>query len=207
MIGSSLAGCIMKRDFIHYEKRYLKAHPHAPPPSQTRNALPAEFQIERARLRCVSGLMIVNIIATALYGFTLLPAPEHPTLRLHHAQQHPAWIGIPLTLQLLMAATSNAIFAINTTLITDFYPGCGAASTAVNNLIRCGMSAGGVALIGPMLNRFGPGVAFIVVAGVVTASCVLVVVEWYCGMRWRAKRERQRKEKANGVAAEEHACT
>ena len=81
-------------------------------------------------------------MSTGIYGFTL----SSTTLT-----SRPGWIAVPLLLQFLIAATSNALFAINQTLLSDLCPGKGASSTAINNLVRCGLSAVGVAFIEQMI--------------------------------------------------------
>lgn len=190
----------MRRDFLHYEQAFLTSHPSSPPPSTTRHALPLAFPIERARLRQVPWMTAVLALSTALYGFSVAPV-EHSSLP--HLVSQPGWLAVPLALQFLMAASSNAIFAINTTLITDLYPGSGAGATAINNLVRCGVAAGGVAGVEAMLARLGPGHTFLVLAALVVAMSVLLAVEWYGGMRCRAARETKRgtAERSTGEAA------
>lgn len=43
IVGSSIAGKIMTRDFVRFEQRYLEAHPDAPPPSKSRKAFASDF--------------------------------------------------------------------------------------------------------------------------------------------------------------------
>jgi hypothetical protein len=101
-------------------------------------SLPADFPLEKARLKHIPWLTTLFIISTTAYGFSL------ESIRL---TELPGWITVPLILQFLIAATSNAVFAVNQTLVSDLCPDKGASSTAVNNLVRCSMGAVGVALI------------------------------------------------------------
>ncbi|KAF3759894.1 MFS general substrate transporter [Cryphonectria parasitica EP155] len=174
--GSTIAGKMMTRDFVRYEKRYLELYPDAPPPSKTRKSLSPDFPIEHARLRHIPWMTGSFVVATGLFGFTVLPA----------------WIVLPLVLQFLIAATSNAVFAINTTLVSDLYPGSGAGSTAVNNLVRCSMAAIGVAFVDRLIALVGPAMAFSGLALLVVVLSVLVAVEWTWGMQWRGEREGRR---------------
>ncbi|OAA40162.1 Major facilitator superfamily transporter [Beauveria brongniartii RCEF 3172] len=135
IIGSVIAGKLMTREFWAAERAYLERHPTAAPPSKNKKDLPEDFPIEHARLRHVPWITVLFTLATAAYGFTVLQ-PSRLSL-----VSKPGWIVVPLALQFVIAATSNAIFAINTTLVADLCPGSGASSTAINNPVRCGMAA------------------------------------------------------------------
>lgn len=166
----------------------MAEHPGAPAPSKTKKSLATNFPVEHARLRQMPWITVLFAAATGLYGFAVL---SPLALRLE-AAAHPAWIAVPLALQFLVAATSNAVFAINTTLVADLYPGRGASATAVNNLVRCGMGAAGVAVMDGLLAKLGAGGAFLLLAALVVALSGLVVVEWQYGMLWRSQREAKR---------------
>lgn len=43
IVGSSIAGKLMTREFIRYEQRYLATHPGAVPPSKSRKAFAPDF--------------------------------------------------------------------------------------------------------------------------------------------------------------------
>jgi hypothetical protein len=163
----------------------LEKKPFAVPPSKNTKDFPLDFPIEHARLRHAPWISILFIAATALYGFTVLPASQ---LSLVAA---PGWIAVPLVLQFFIAATSNAIFAINTTLVADLCPGMGASATAINNLVRCGMGALGVGLIDLMLGAFGAAATFLGLGILTAAMGVLLFVEWTWGMQWRNERRKE----------------
>lgn len=132
-------------------------------------------------------ITLIFVVSTAIYGFTVLPTDLLPP-----QAANPAWIALPLFLQFLIAATSNAVFAINTTLVSDLCPGKGASSTAINNLVRCSMAAVGVGLIDPMLALVGRAGTFVALALLVLSMSALNVIEWYWGMQWRQEREVKR---------------
>lgn len=129
-------------------------------------------------------ITLLFVVSTAIYGFTVLPVDLMPP-----QAANPAWIALPLFLQFLIAATSNAVFAINTTLVSDLCPGKGASSTAINNLVRCSMGAVGVGVIDPMLAFVGRAGTFVALGLLVLSMSVLNAVEWYWGMQWRQERE------------------
>lgn len=129
-------------------------------------------------------ITLIFVVSTAVYGFTVMPTNVLPP-----QAANPAWIVLPLFLQFLIAATSNAVFAINTTLVSDLCPGKGASSTAINNLVRCSMAAVGVGVVDSMLALVGRAGTFIALALLVVAMSAIYAMEWYWGMQWRQERE------------------
>jgi hypothetical protein len=177
IVGSAIAGQLMTRDFAHAEAAYKSAHNLPLTYRLPAKSLPADFPIEHARLRNLPWITGVFVFATAAYGFSLA-SPTTTSLR--------GWIAVPLTLQFFIAAASNAVFALNQTLVADLCPGRGASSTAVNNLVRCGLGAVGVALVEMMIDGVGSAPAFLGLALVTVIFVPLVVMNWFWGMRWRA---------------------
>jgi MFS family permease len=173
----------MNSDFAAVEKKYksdnnLPSHYQLP-----KNNLPADFPIEYARQRNLWWITLLFIFSTSLYGFSF--SFEVLTSR-------PGWLTVPLSFQFLIAATSNAIFAVNSTYVTDLCPGRGASSTAINNLIRCSFGAFGVAFIEKMILSFAVGPTFLGL-GILTAACFpLLVLARYYGMEWRLQKTEQK---------------
>ncbi|RDW70965.1 MFS transporter-17 [Coleophoma cylindrospora] len=179
IVGSTIIGKLMTNDFKAAEVTYRQVNNLPADYKLPSKNLPANFPIEHARLRHLPWITAIFVVATAVYGFTLaIPAVVSLT----------GWIAVPLFLQFLIAATSNAIFALNQTLVSDLCPGKGASSTAINNLVRCGFGAVGVAFIETMISSIGSGPAFLALAFIVIAVTPLVVVNWYNGPEWRAER-------------------
>ena len=145
----------MTRDFATLEASYKLHHrPPLPPDFKIAKNIPVDFPLERARLRHLPWISIAFIFATGAYGLSLAAAPT-PT------SKPPGWIAIPLTLQFLIAATSNAVFALNQTIVADLCPGRGAGATAMNNLVRCGLGSVGAAVIDGLITRVGVAPAFL----------------------------------------------
>lgn len=176
----------MTSEFLRYEGQYLAKNPSAPPPSKNKKDLPWDFPIEHARLRHTPWITVLFAVSTATYGFTLLPAAQLPIT------SRPGWIAVPLTLQFIIAATSNAIFAINTTLVADLCPGKAASASAINNLVRCSMGALGVGFVDVLISSLGPAVTFLGLGLVILSMAVLLAVEWSWGMDWRRQREEKK---------------
>jgi hypothetical protein len=141
--------------------------------------LPAELPIEHVRLKHTKWITALFVISTSVYGFSL----SFPNLTLR-----PGWIAVPLILQFFIAATSNAVFAINQTMVSDLCPGKGASSTAINNLVRCSMGAVGVAIIERLIMSLGAGRTFLCLGLATIAVVPLLVVQWYWGPIWREER-------------------
>lgn len=182
ILGSMIAGKLMTRDFLNFEKDYLARNPLAPPPSKNTKDLPLDFPIEHARLRNTPYITAIFVLATGIYGITILPAEQLPVIL------KSGWIAVPLVLQFVIVAASNAIFAINTALVADLCPGKGASSTAINNLVRCSMGALGVAVVDSMIGSFGTAATFLGLGLTTTAMTSLLAAEWAWGMRWRSER-------------------
>lgn len=178
--GSAVVAKLMTRDFRACEEAY-KAD-NALPDDYTipTKAIPAGFPIEQARLRnlwWIVGLFIASVIG---YGFSLSVSQS--------VSGRAGYIAVPLALQFIIAATSNAVFAANQTLVSDLCPGKGASATAMNNLVRCTLGAVGVAVIDPMIEELGPGYAFLTLAIVMACCAPFAVLTWFFGQRWRGER-------------------
>lgn len=176
IFGSLVIGILLNRSFKRAEANYRTQHDPFTFHGTKANSLPANFPIERARLRHLFWITPLFIASTAAYGFSL----SSPSLA-----QRRGWIVVPLFLQFVIAATSNAVFAINQTLVSDLCPGKGASSTAINNLFRCSIGAVGVALIDAMISAMGVGSAFAALGLVTIIVSPLCVFQWYWAMQWR----------------------
>jgi hypothetical protein len=167
----------MTRDYLEAEREYLSSH--GMEKKLSKKDLPVDFPIEQARLRRLPWIATIFTISTAAYGVSLTFTS---LTRLN------GWIAVPLVLQFLIAASSNAIFALNSTLITDLCPGRGASATAMNNLVRGALSALGVAFVERMVADARPGAAFVGLAMVMLVVSPLVILNWYYGPTWRRER-------------------
>jgi hypothetical protein len=180
IVGSAIIGKLITRDFKRAEEAYresqrLPAEYKIPPKD-----MPIDFNIERTRLRHLPWITVLFILAVGIYGYTV----ETTTSLV----SKPGWIAVPLILQFIIAATSNAVFAMNQIIVSDLCPGKGASATAINNLVRCELGAVGVGISQLLVDMFGPGPTFLGLALSVVASLPIVVINWMYGMRWRAAR-------------------
>lgn len=187
IIGSTVAGKLMSKEWANTEAAYIAEHNlGAGYKVPSKKNLPINFPIERCRMMHIPWIAAIFVATTIGYGFSLgYPAVTNLT----------GWIAVPLTLQLFIAGASNAVFAMNQTLIADVCPGKGASATAVNNLVRCGLGAVGVAFVDQLIQGLGPEYAFLALGVLVILCAPLVAINWMYGMHWRAERT-ERKEAA-----------
>lgn len=178
--GSAIVAKLMTRDFRACEKAHKAEYGLPSDYTVPTKAIPAGFPIERARLRNLWWIVSLFIASITGYGFSL-GVPRTVSDRA-------GYIAVPLTLQFFIAATSNAVFAANQTLVSDLCPGKGASATAMNNLVRCTLGAVGVALIDTMIAKLGPEYAFLTLAIVMACCAPLAVLTWFYGQQWRGKR-------------------
>ncbi|KAK0377144.1 major facilitator superfamily transporter [Colletotrichum tamarilloi] len=183
IVGSAIVGKLMTKDYLEMEEEYKTSHNITGTEKLSGKNMPAEFPIERARLRRLPWIVLIFVASTGGYGLSL----NFPSIT-----SRSGWIAVPLVLQFFIAATSNAVFALNQTLVTDLCPGKGASATAINNLVRCGLGAIGVALVDNFVATTGPGAAFLGLALVTVAVGPLAVIHWYWGQTWRAARMREK---------------
>ncbi|KAK6853609.1 MFS general substrate transporter [Apiospora arundinis] len=194
IVGSSIAGYLMTRDFRTAQSAYNVAHDLPATHKLPARDIPADFPIERARLRHLPWITTLFVLSTAGYGLSLFCDPN--------PDAHLDWrFTFPLLTQFLVAATSNAVFALNQSLVSDLCPGQGAGSTAVNNLVRCSLGALGVSVVEMLITAFGPVRTFAALTLlIIFVASPLAVVNWIYGPGWRAARvERERASMADNT--------
>ncbi|KAK6827642.1 MFS general substrate transporter [Apiospora arundinis] len=189
IVGSSIAGYLMTRDFRTAQSAYNVAHDLPATHKLPARDIPADFPIERARLRHLPWITTLFVLSTAGYDLSLFCEPN-PDADLDWS------FTFPLLTQFLVAATSNAVFTLNQSLVSDLCPGQGAGSTAVNNLVRCSLGALGVSVVEMLITEFGPVRTFAALALlIIFVASPLAAANWICGPGWRAARIER--EKAN----------
>lgn len=161
----------MDRDYRKVEKVY-KAEKGIPKSTKLNKKELLDFPLEKARLPQMWWIILLFIISTALYGFSL------------ELNQ----IAIPLILQFIIAFTATATFTVNSAYVVDLYPGMSASATAVNNLVRCSVGAFGVAIVQVVIDAIGSGPSFALFAGITLVMSPMLLLSWYFGQKWRDER-------------------
>ncbi|KAJ0115548.1 major facilitator superfamily transporter [Diaporthe amygdali] len=180
IVGSAIVAKLMTRDFRVYENTYRSDNGLPMDYTIPTKAIPAGFPIEHARLRNLWWIVALFVASVTGYGFSMSVSRS--------VSNRPGYIAVPLALQFIIAATSNAVFAANQTLVSDLCPGKGASATAINNLVRCTLGAVGVAVVDAMIEKLGPGYTFLALAIVMACCTPLAVLTWVFGQRWREER-------------------
>jgi succinate-acetate transporter protein len=70
------------------------------------------------------------------------------------------------------------------TLLTDLHPKSPAAAQAANNIVRCSLAGGGLALLEVFLDRMGIGWTFTLFGGVSLSCFGIAWLEWAYGKSW-----------------------
>lgn len=184
IIGVAIIGKLMNKDFDTAALDYKRTHNLPDDFELSPKKVPADFPIERIRLRRVPAILAVFTSSLAAYGFSL----SFPAL-----SARPGYVALPLALHFIIAASANCMFSINQTLVSDLCPGRGASGSGINNLVRCGLAAVMVAFVEDMIMKLGPGATFLGLAFLVITFTPLVLSNWLWGIQWR--QERAEKEK------------
>lgn len=115
------------------------------------------FPIEKARFRSMWWIVPVAAVAMGAYGWVL------------EKRVHPS---VPLILQFLLGATTTLISNLCGTLLVDLHPSRPATAQASLNMIRCSMSAAGLAALQPLIDKVGVGWCYSVFALVLGMRCL-----------------------------------
>jgi len=143
------------------------------------------FPLEKARCQITLPNHVLSIAAMFAYGWVV--------------QARTSIAGPEIVLFVLGFAIMGAFNASNAFLI-DLHRDSPATATAAVNLTRCLVSAGGVAVIVPMINAMGEGWAFSVIGFIDIAMLPLlwVIMKW--GPGWRTEKlEKEEKKKRRGA--------
>ena len=137
---------------------------------------PHGFPFEKARLRSVFPLLAVSAVATGGYGWAL---------------QAKTSIVVPIVMQFFTGSSQVAIFTICGSLIADLNPERIATVQASYNLVRCALSAAGVAALQALIDRVGIGWCFTIYAviGLLSVPLFIALRQW--GSRWRIDKTAQ----------------
>ncbi|KAF2140696.1 uncharacterized protein K452DRAFT_327498 [Aplosporella prunicola CBS 121167] len=185
MSGSVVRGKLMDRTYRirraeWKEKRALESDVTAPEQYDDNDL--STFNVEHARMSSLPAWYLVNVGTVIAYGWFV-------QYRIH--------LAAPIVMQFFIGMSSTTIFGITNTLILDMFPGSAASAIATNNLTRCLLGAGGVALIDRILTSLnGPGWTFTMIAFICLAMFPLPLAEWTWGFQWRTERTRKLAAKA-----------
>lgn len=105
-------------------------------------------------------------------------------------------MAVALVLQFFIGLSMQGVFTALSTLLVDIHPDAPSTAQAANNLIRCELSAGGLALLDVILRRLGPGWCFILFAALGLLCVFFLYLLEIRGVNWRRNRQDQRTSEA-----------
>ncbi|KAL4771551.1 citrate synthase [Aspergillus nidulans var. acristatus] len=114
-----------------------------------------EFPVERARLQVGGPMTLFCSLVIFIYGLVL---DQHPPL------------ALSLAMIFLVSFSITASYNVMNVLLVDLYYSTPATVMATNNFVRCFLGAVSTALVTPMIERFGGGRTY----GMVAALIVVV---------------------------------
>ena len=163
VLAAYTTGKILDRDYVRTAKRYNLLV------DKSSNDL-SNFPIEKARLLSIFPLLAISTSATVGFGWALKQQTS---------------IAVPLVLTFFSGASQVAIFTICGTLLTDLNPDQSATVQAGYSLIRCTLSAGGLAALQALIDGIGVGWCFTVysIIGALCIPCAMLLRTH--GMHWR----------------------
>ena len=77
------------------------------------------------------------------------------------------------------------------TLLTDLNPDNPALAQASSNIVRCALSAAGLAALQAMIDAVGPGWTFTVFSGLCLLTLPMLLAEVRWGFAWRSVRQQE----------------
>jgi hypothetical protein len=129
-----------------------------------------KFPIEKARLEVVVPNHVFGTMSLIIFGWTI------------KYQTHISGPGIML---FCLGFGISSAFNITNALLIDLHRDKPAMATAAVNLVRCLISAGGVAAIVPMIQRMNPGWAFTFLGLVYLLMIPMIFWMMKQGQKWR----------------------
>ena len=78
-------------------------------------------------------------------------------------------------------------------LLTDVHPENPATAQASSNIVRCALSAAGLAALQELITRIGPGWTFTVFAAMCLVTIPMIMAEVRWGFQWRQERTKTMK--------------
>jgi len=138
------------------------------------------FPIEYARLRLLPFYLIIDIICTIGYGWSL---------------QRRVSLAVPLILHIFIGYCVFGMMNGTQTLLVDLTPGSSSSVTACNNLVRCSLGAALVSIVDIIINALGIGWTYTLFGCICILCLPMTWLELRMGPVWRARRRERRKAK------------
>ena len=147
------------------------------------------FPIEKARCQVVAPSHLLGTASLIIFGWTI---------------KFQTYIAGPEIMLFFIGFGISTAFNTTNTLLIDLNQGSPATATAALNFVRCLISAGGVAIIVPMIEAMNAGWAFTFIGLVylLWMPMIWVIVKWGPAWRKHAAEKKERKEAARHAVNE-----
>ncbi|KAL4980981.1 citrate synthase-like protein [Aspergillus desertorum] len=119
-----------------------------------------EFPVEQARLQIGGPMTLLCALMIFIYGLVL---DQHPPL------------ALSLAMIFLVSFSITASYNVMNVLLVDLYYSTPATVMATNNFVRCFLGAASTAFVTPMIERFGNGRTYGMVAALIVGVCCPVL--------------------------------
>lgn len=136
----------------------------------------SNFNIERARLEIGLPSYYLSTICIIAYGWVMGRRVN---------------LAAPIILLFISGWSLNATSQVLNALMVDIWPGQSAAATAANNLMRCELGAAASAVINPMQEAMGWGLAYTTLSLISIAASPILWVMAHKGIKWRQRRTKK----------------
>ena len=179
MIGTLVTGRILDLDYRRIKAKHEAASTSPDEGTEENSNGPlthsaASFPLEKARLRLVPALALLQCLSILLFGWTIqFPKKVH--------------IAVPIISTFVTGWTAVSTQSAIMTYLVDVFPDRSAAASASLNLARCLFAAGGTSLVMPLVNAIGVGLAFTVCTVVQLTALLGVAVQWKFAGAWRRR--------------------
>ncbi|EIW87053.1 MFS general substrate transporter [Coniophora puteana RWD-64-598 SS2] len=175
MLGSVLIGRLLDRDYKRFKNLLKQGSGTDREKAAVHEGGSADvnFPVEKARLRIVPILVLLNAAACFGYGWCL---------------QKEVNLAGPLLLSMLQGFVAVAIMSAQQTLLVDLVPTQSSSVTACNNIVRCSLGAISVSVIDIMLKAIRPGWTYTIYGFICLLTVPMTYLAIHIGPRYRAKR-------------------
>ncbi|KAL5342095.1 major facilitator superfamily domain-containing protein [Aspergillus crustosus] len=165
ILGSTITGKLLNRDYVTIKKRYTESHPE----DGTEDGVPIEY----ARLRMTPVLLLLLVGCVLSWGW-LLERKVH--------------LAVPMVLQVILGYSSISILNATMTLMIDIVRTQSSGVIACTNLVRCSLAAILVSFIDRATRKLGFGWTYVILGLICALLLPLIFIEIKQGPKWRAKR-------------------
>lgn len=165
MVGTLATGKILDNDYRRAKAKY----------EAEGQEVQKEFPIERARLRLIPLIALLQCASVLVFGWTL---------------QYSVHISVPIIATFVTGWTAVSIQSAIMTYLVDIFHDQSASASAALNIARCLMGAGGTAAANPLIEAVGVGASFSILTGVMIVGLAMLLMQSWVRKRTASEQTR-----------------